>query len=248
MANETATYECGVCGAPIDKKNDSTAMPLPCSNCGKVARNYFATMGNAQPSNYLLDRYIAHKLSELTECGADELPDEPNWLNTFILKSIFEINLQPKPKAYLFNFLRRTEGASAAYREARLMLQEHIKTPRNVVSPYFKSLTHFEICIAQCYQGYELLASATGQKLYIDGSDSSEERLQKVYVDSKHMDRMIHGEKLPVTATSGIWITNFGIESSRGAISFEELHGLLRQMHILAEKLCAADPNPPAAQ
>lgn len=246
MTNVTATIECGDCGTPIDQEHDTTEARLPCPNCGGIKRAYLASMGNAQPTNYLLDNYIAHKLSELTECGAEELSDEPKWLNTFILKSIFQFNLQPKPKAYLFNFLRRSEGASAAYREARRMLQEHIASPRNVVSPYFKSLTHFEICIAQCYQGYELLASAIGEKLYEPGSDTAEERLQTVYVDSKHMDRMIHGEKLPATATSGIWITNTGIESSRGAISFEELHGLLSQMHSLAEKLCAA--NPPTAQ
>ena len=34
-----------------------------------------------------------------------------------------------------------------------------------------------------------------------------------------------------------IWITNTGIESSRSAISFKELHGLLSQMHSLAQKL-----------
>lgn len=200
---------------------------------------------NAQPTNYLLDNFIAHKLSELTECGVPELPEEAKWLNTFILKTIFQISIPPKARAYLFNFLRRAEGASAAYREARRLLLEHLATPRNVISPYFRALTQFEICISQCYQGYELLARALGQQLYVPGRGTPEEKLQVVYIDSKHMDRMIHGDKLPDPATSGIWITNTGIESSRGFVSFHELHDLLHGMHSLAEKLCAVQ-TPPA--
>jgi hypothetical protein len=192
-----------------------------------------------QPTNYLLDNFIAHRLSELTVCGAPELAQEAKWLNTFILKTVFHFSLPPKTRAYLFNFLRRTEAASAAYVEARRQLIEHLETPRNVVSPHFLSLAQFEVCIAQCYQGYELLARAAQSKLYEPGDDSAEEKLQTVYVDSKHMDRMIHGEKLTESAPSGIWITNSGLESSRGAISFEELHGLLTDMHRLAEKLCS---------
>jgi hypothetical protein len=245
MTKTHATIECGNCGTPIGQAHETPEVRQPCPNCGSLKRNRFFTMGSMQPSPYLLDNYFAHKLSELTECGAEELIDQEKWLNTFILKSIVHFNLQPNIKAYLFNFLRRTEGANAAYRDARRMLQEHLATPRMTVSPYFKSLTHFEICIAQCYQGYELLASAMGGEVYVPGSATVEERLQIVYVDSKHMDRMIHGEKLPVTATSGIWITNTGLESSRGSITFKELHGLLSQMHNLAEKICTA--SPPAA-
>lgn len=242
MTNVRATIQCGDCGTAIDQENDTTEVRQPCPNCGGGKRNYIATMGSAEPTNYLLDTYIGYKLSELTKCGANELPDEPKWLYNFILKSIFQFNLKPKSRAYLFNFLRRSEGASTAYRDARRMLIERIASPRNVISPYFKSLTYFEICISQCYQGYELLAAAIGGEIYEPGSDTAEERLQTVYVDSKHMDKMINGEKLPASATSGIWITNAGIESSRGAISFAELHGLLSQMHNLAEKLCAAKP------
>jgi hypothetical protein len=46
------------------------------------------------------------------------------------------------------------------------------------------------------------------KKLYGPRSGTPEEKLQVVYVDSKHMDRMVEGDKLPDTATSGIWITN----------------------------------------
>lgn len=242
MTNSHSSVECAECSLALEHiPEDPTARP-PCPRCGSTKRSYQMTAGNAQPTNYLLDHFVAHKLSELTACGASELSEEAKWLNTFILKTIFHFSIAPKTRAYLFNFLRRAEGASAAYREARRLLLEHLATPRNVLSPYFLSLTQFEICISQCYQGYELLTRAMGQHLYEPGQGTAEEKLQIVYVDSKHMDRMIDGDKLPNPATSGIWITNRGIESSRGAISFQELHDLLHGMHSLAERLCTIEP------
>lgn len=246
MTDSNSLVECAECGFVLEHIPADKAARPPCPQCGSTKRSYTMKAGNFQPTNYLLDNFIAHKLGELTACGAPELPEKAKWLNTFILKTIFQFSIAPKARAYLFNFLRRAEGASAAYREARHLLLEHLATPRNVISPYFLSLSQFEICISQCYQGYELLARAMGQQLYEPGQGTVEEKLQIVYVDSKHMDRMIHGDKLPDPATSGIWITNAGIESSRGAVSFQELHGLLGAMHSLAEKHCAIEPQSPS--
>lgn len=198
---------------------------------------------NMQPSNYVLDNFVAHKLSELTACDAPELPDDSAWLNTFILNTVFRVRLEPKTRAYLFNFLRRTEGATSAYRTGCAAVREYIATPRNVISPYFRALGQFEICVSQSYQAYELIARAAGQKIYDEGDGSPEERLQKIYVDAKHMDQMISGDKLPEEATAGVWITNVGLASARAALSFTELRGILVNMHGLAEKLSKLD-NP----
>jgi predicted RNA-binding Zn-ribbon protein involved in translation (DUF1610 family) len=236
MDAKHSSLECADCGSQLDPARDTAEGRAPCPQCGSIKRA-FATIANAQPSNYLLDNYIAHKLSELTQCHAPELKDDAQWLNNFILNSVFRVQLPPKTRAYVFNFLRRTEGASFAYRAALVEIHEYLNTPRSTISPYFRALSHIEICIAQCYQGYELLGSAFGESIYTQGDGSPEERLQIVYVDSKHMDRMIAGEKLPEKATAGVWITNTGIESARGALTFVELHGILCNMHFLAERL-----------
>jgi hypothetical protein len=134
--------------------------------------------------------------------------------------------------------------APALNRAARAHLLEHLATAKNVISPHFLSLAQFEVCVAQCYQGYELFSRAAGAPLYQPGDGSSEEKLQIVYVDSKHMDRMIDGGKLPESATSGVWIANSGLECGRGQISFQELHDLIDGMHRLAERLCAMESPP----
>jgi hypothetical protein len=205
-------------------------------------------MGVMQPSNYLLDNFVAHKLSSLTACGAAELPSDAAWLNHFILSTVFRVNLPSKTRAYLFNFIRRAEGALSAYREARSALLEYLNTPRNVLSPYFRALANFEVCISQCYQGYELLATASSEPFYYKGDGSSAEKLQILYVDSKHMDAMIDGGRVPAEATATVWITNDAVESSRVALSFGELTELLLQMSRLADRLSILGNNPDATQ
>ena len=102
---------------------------------------------------------------------------------------------------------------------------------------------NFEVCISQCYQGYELLAMASGEKFFEPNDGSEAERLQILYVDSKHMDQMIDGGKIPSEATSAVRITNRGLESSRAALSFEELPEMLLNMGRLAERLATLEAH-----
>jgi hypothetical protein len=237
MNMPTSALRCIDCGAPLDQSRDTGERRAPCPTCGSIRRAYTATTRGAQPTNYFLDSYVAHKLSELTACDAPELSDDSAWLNTFILNTVYRVRLDAKIRAYLFNFLRRAEGAISAYRAGCVATKEYISTPRNVISPYFRALGQFEICVSQAYQGYELLSRASGEKIYQDGDGSPEERLQKIYVDAKHMDQMISGDKLPKEATAGVWITNAGLASARAVLAYAELHAILMNMHGLAEKL-----------
>jgi hypothetical protein len=199
-----------------------------------------------QPTDYFLNNFVAHKLSLLTECGARELTINASWISAFVLTKAFTPPLPQKNRAYAFNFVGRAEGAFSAYRQARIALIKYLETPRNVVSPYFRALLNFEVCIAQCCQGYELLATASGEKTrqWKKKSDKSElGRLYKLYVDSKHMDEMIDGGKLPMEATAAIWITNIGLESNRARVKFDELFEVLRHMGELADQLSTLTPR-----
>lgn len=185
----------------------------------------------------MLDNFVAHKLSLLTECGAGELPPDESWLNDFILNNAFRVNLPAKTRAFVFNFLRRAEAARWTYRGARTALIEYLPTPSNVISPYFRALLGFEICISQCYQGYELLMKATGEKIFTAGDGSDAERLRNLYIHCKHMDLKIKGGKMPTGATATIWITNQGLESDEAALSFDELLEVLSEMGRIAEQV-----------
>jgi hypothetical protein len=207
-----------------------------------------------QPSAYLLDNFVAHKMSSLTECRAPELSME-TWLNAFILNSANQGKLDDKHYAYAFNIIRRAEGAFSAYGDARQALSEFIATPPHVVSSYFRSLLYFEICISQCWQGFELFMKAfmtAGEKLFVKNSNSDMERLHGLYINAKHMDRMIARGQLPHAAPASIWITNQGLESTKASsgLSFVELVEILKSMGEIAEKLSRLpvdNPPPPSA-
>jgi hypothetical protein len=208
-------------------------------------------VGSMQPSNHYLNNFVAHKISSLTECGAPELSMESSWLNTFIHNSAYTMKLPAKERAYLFNFIRRAEGACSAYREARQALTDYVTTPANAISPYFRSLLNFEICVSQCWQGFELMATAVGEKkLYFKKCDKSGmQRLHGLYIDAKHMDERIYKKELPEEATASIWITNQGLESTQApsGLSFVELAEILTAMGGYADQASRpATPNPDA--
>jgi len=140
--------ECLECCAVIDTTADTPDRLVPCSKCGSIKRPQYHSATSGQPSNDFLDNFVAHKLSLLTKCGAQELPGT-NWLNTFILTCVFKVSLPAKTRAYVFNFIRRAEGALSAYSEARVALTEYVNTPRTVLSPYFRALLNFEVCISR---------------------------------------------------------------------------------------------------
>ena len=182
-------------------------------------------------TDYSLDHFVAHKLSLLTECGAPELAEDANWLNPFILNNVLGYQLNPKPRAYVFNFLRRTEGAFSTYREARTQLMQYVNGRRHeVISPYFRALLNFEFCVSQWCEGVNLVKTPSGGQKYFEQNDQSkEERIHLLYNNaSKHMDQRIARGEIPTEATAAIWITNQGLEGSdkdgnEVALSFDEL-------------------------
>jgi hypothetical protein len=68
---------------------------------------------------YALDNFVAHRLSQLTECGAREIEDPPIWLTVYVLNSAIGGMARDKMRRYKHNFLRSAEGAVSSYRAAR---------------------------------------------------------------------------------------------------------------------------------
>jgi hypothetical protein len=211
-------------------------------------RELQSSAAGGRPADYFLDKSVAHKLSSLTECRAPELPEAKVWLTRFVLNNAFIAPLAPETRAYAFNFLRRAEAAFASYRSARSDLIEYLQTPRNVVSPYFRALLNFEICVAQTYQAFELLATAGRKKVFDPNDGSKEERLHRLYIRSKHMDRMIDGGQIPTNATAALWITNEGLECKGSALLFEELVALLNWIAEVADRISKYDFGDGSAQ
>ncbi len=93
-----------------------------------------------------------------------------------------------------------------------------------------------------------MLMTASGELLFKKHrTDNVFHKLNTVYVDLKHMNLMIRDEKIPADATAGIWITNDGLESSRGGLSFSELGEIFETMRGFADKISTLGPPAPAS-
>lgn len=178
---------------------------------------------------YALDNFVAHRLSQLTECGAKEIEDAPNWAGAYVLNNVVGVMADPnKVRAYKMNFFRRADGAISSYRAARIHLTEYVRPKwETAVSQYFRALLNLEICVSQLYQGLDLIATASNKKVFDRSDGSKEERLNKIYNASKHMNERIEKGEMPEEATSAVWITNSGLECKDAALSFGELEDLL---------------------
>ncbi len=216
---------------------------------------------------YTLDNYCAPNLSRVTACGVPEIDPPKVWLTTFILNDALSGVISRKPAAFVLNFLRRVDASIVFYSDARNELTayiSHLNRPQTVISPFFRALISFEVCISQCYQAFELLWTLHMKEVYQKRSrgfsyvkvdtierilclDGKLAQLGKLYVDSKHMDRMIDGDQFPRKATTAIWITNDSLRSKSAALSFVELRDTLKTLAELADRIALLDLNLPQA-
>jgi hypothetical protein len=188
-------------------------------------------------TNYALDKFVAPKLSELTECNIPDMSthssQSDSWVGNFILNSIFTFQGNSLFTQYAIYVLRRAEAAFREYRNARLTLFNYVNNQQKNVSVYFEILFHVETCIAQMWQACDAtIKFSKGKKLYNRRDGSAFERLNNLYNISRY-----GGNNIQESSTVPIWLINTGIESDTVSISFAELAGLLGEIGDWADML-----------
>ncbi|MGA8586148.1 MAG: hypothetical protein WB715_20355 [Roseiarcus sp.] len=189
---------------------------------------------SARFSCYALDKFVGHRLSLLTRCGANPVDEPPNWITVFVLNSALNSTIDVRKYTYSLNFLRRVEEAISSYREGTARLLDYVQSPGRSISTYFRSLSHFEICIGQLWQAHCLLSKPENIFLFEKGDGSREERLNKIYNATKHMEERIAAGNFPEDSPSVLWLTNRDISCVDASVSFAELEETLRFVHELA--------------
>jgi len=189
-----------------------------------------------QFSDEILDTFGGPKLSELTICGADHLPDLPDYSSFAINNHIFNLNHPNKSVLHLqLAISRRTNSAGEEYRLARNHLLDYVeglRIPEHRLKSYLLALTHFEQCIISIHQASELfnkmqsrVLNSPVEPLFKKDKDkgSDLERLNKLYNIAKHFS----ADQAELSSAS-IWITNTGLESRelKKKPSFAELVSL----------------------
>jgi hypothetical protein len=197
------------------------------------------TERGARFGSYVLDEYGAPKLSELTKCGAPELPELPNHLAVAVLNLVVGVrgDYAKDDRRRRLNFIRRTETAVGEYRLGRAKLQayvEQLSSRNNHFLEALRALSHFEQCAAASYQAAELAAGLLSRRLFEKVDGSRWNRLYNIYNRSKHfgaerrssLKARQAGNRAPFPAVP-VWLINEGLESTDASITFAELHDII---------------------
>jgi hypothetical protein len=189
----------------------------------------------------MLTRYIAPGIPEFDSA---EIPDMTShnaessfWVSNHFLNSVMRGSLELPAGAYVFNYLRRAEGAFSQHALARAATADFLSTGRQAPSPYAAALLYWEFFLGQSWQGYALLnelirflTKSENLNVFEKGDGSVEERLWLLYNSMKHAEsRIAHGQILEDT-TSPVWLSNQGLECTEGTLTYIETGDILRDL------------------
>jgi hypothetical protein len=208
-------------------------------------------------AKHLLYKHVAPGLSEFTSADIPDMSqydkESAHWINNHFLNNILRGSLQlPAAAAYVYNFLRRAEGAFGEHAVAREATHRFLRSDRRPPSLYASALLHWEFFLGQSWQGYALLLKSirilTGDKEYkffSKGDGVVEERLCLLYNSMKHVESRIEKGQILEGASIPVWLTNQGIACTDGLLTFAEtaevLSDLARWSNIVVDPLTMAE-------
>ena len=188
-----------------------------------------------QYSSEILNLFGGPELSDLSVCGAKELPEPLDYLSAAIWNHIVGTRIRYTSVQHLaLVMLKRNYGACQEYLAARcdlLFYVERLRAGNHHLRAYLSALRHFEQCICAIWQAedafdkieHKLLNDGiTKCTVFTLGDNSVLEKINSLYNLIKHFDA-----KQAEHTSSPIWITNLGLKSATHFVHFEELYSNL---------------------
>ena len=186
-------------------------------------------------------------------CEMPDLSDlnSKNALN-FMLNIYFR-GAGPKDKhaqMLVKSFARLLDKALYEYESARNSLLEDIKTPNEVMTPYFRTVDHLETCITTLQRTIEFArkirktskAPVLPRKVNVL-SDDTGNRIKKIRNAIEHMDKDIIQGKLKENDSIALVAKSDALELSGEEIYYNELANWLRELHSLAKIIINHNEN-----
>lgn len=186
----------------------------------------------------ILDTYIAPGVSDFTDA---DIPDMSNhhaesdhWIDNHFLNSVFRSSFSGAMGAYAANILRRVSGAFEEHARARTATRAFLASSRQSPSQYSSALMHWEYFLTQSWQAHELLRrmiatmSDTEDFRFFEKNDGSlTQRLYNVAGAMRHTEKAIASGRVIQDSRSPVWLTNEGIESEVGQLTYSETAEIL---------------------
>jgi hypothetical protein len=213
---------------------------------------------NLQLTDEGRDKYVAPGISSFTAASIRDMSESMKpWLLAFIPVSSLVVSLDDATRRIFHNFLRKAGAAFREYDAARVVTCAYLASSERKTSQYILAIDHWEGFLSLAWQAWNLLVR--GQRvLYVKADGSVLERLNVLYNLTKHADSAIRHEppQFLRDATLPVWLTNDGLHSVEGALSFTEIAEMLQELSLWAdaaqnpltmrETILAAYGGPPA--
>lgn len=139
--------------------------------------------------------------------------------------------------AYAYNFLRRAQYAFSEHHQARESTLAFLVNGGQSASRYAEALFHWECFLGQAWHAFALLITAWQGKAYERNDGSTEQRLNALYNQMKHVESRIENGQMIPGATVPVWLENKGLMSVDASLTYAETGEILKDLAKYADAL-----------
>ena len=194
-----------------------------------------------QYSSAILERHIAPGASTFTKADIPDMSSlstqSPYWVANFFLNSAFTATFAMPMNAYAYNFLRRAQYAFSEHHLARESTLAFLANGGQSATRYADALFHWECFLGQSWHAIALLVTAWEGKAFEKNDGSTEQRLNALYNQMKHVESRIENGQMIPCATVPVWLENEGLRSVDANLTYVETSEILKELAKYADVL-----------
>lgn len=192
----------------------------------------------ARFSKHVLDKFLAPNVSNFCQAEIPDMSSESSlWLSKLFLNSVLRRSYVDPFRQYVFNYLRRVEGAHAAHQSARITTAKFLHGSRQSMSRYMEAIFHWEAFLAQSWMAYALTESLNETPPFRKGDGSVEQRVNLLNNRSKHSNSAIEAGQFPPEGTIPVWMEDDGLHAVDVMMRWEETGEVLHDLSNFATML-----------
>lgn len=187
-----------------------------------------------QFSDELLDGLLAPGISRFNDATVPDLgehwSEENHWLQNLFLNSAMGPRYKRTFQRAVVTFIIRTQTALREYRlarEATLRCVSSYSDGRPATRSYFTAVSHWETVVLNVQIALDTWSRAIEPTYAPDETDT---RIRRCANRIKHYAEDIMKPGTPGDLIPPLWLAKFGIVTSGGEISYQELAGKLGEM------------------
>src|SRR5262249_48888799 len=101
---------------------------------------------------------------------------------------------------------------------------------RSNLEAYFPAIQHWEYFLSASWHALEahiLLFTGDRRRVFDAGDGSAKERLNQLYNDAKHAERLIERDDTPTIGPLPVWLSNEGLQSTNALLTYPEAASVL---------------------